>query len=333
MAVSPKLFLTALTIAGMTSVASGQEAGRPDNSPRRAEQAAQTPSVKVLPGVLLLLFDPAETAGTAALLETSFDYSVTSDDDNVVRAATAPVTRLDNLGAQKRPVVVLMPGWGGVGDVPAARDAQARMFADHGYVALSVGFHQTTFGVWYSDLAESVKAALGLLCAQSYADCRAVAIAGESYGGTQIHPVVRYLRAGGVFDGSAGANGGRNVLAILGQDAGYTYYWAAPQSADATAYSIAMIENLGDTTFPVDSCADGNCGARNRADYHKAAAGSQYVLSYCPAGGEHGARTYADWDKWVLSAVKTMLHTHRGVAKFAGYVEPALAPVNACVSP
>src|SRR5674476_1172097 len=119
---------------------------------------------------------------------------------------------------------------------------------------------------------------------------------------------------------------------MLGQDSGYTLYGATPIDADATAYSIAMIQNLGDTTFPVDSCADGNCGARNRADYHQAAAGSQYVLSYCPAGGEHGTRGYPDWDAWVLSAVKTMLHNQRGVLKFTGYVEPTIAVSNACLS-
>ncbi len=268
----------------------------------------------------------------ASLLSTSFDYNVTSTDDNVTRAATAHVTRLNDFGAEKRPVVVLMPGWGGSGDVPAVRDAQALMFANQGYVAINIGLHQTNLGVWYSDLAESAKAALDALCAQTYADCNAVVITGESYGGTQIHPVVRYLRAGGVFDGSSGANAGRKVVAILGQDSGYTQYWAAPIDADATAYSIAMIENLGDGTFPVDSCADGNCGARNRADYHMAAAGSQYVLSYCPAGGTHGSRGYADWDAWVLSAVKTMLHNQRGVPKFTGYVEPSLAVSNACVT-
>jgi mannan endo-1,4-beta-mannosidase len=265
------------------------------------------------------------------LLNTSFAYTVTSTHDSVTRAATAQVTRLNNFGAEKRPVVVLMPGWGGSGDVAAASDAQTLMFANQGYVALNIGFHQAT-DVWYSDLAESAKAALDALCAQTYADCSAVVLTGESYGGTQIHPVVRYLRAIGVFDGSSGANAGRKVVGILGQDSGYTLYWTAPIDADATAYSIAMIENLGDGDFPVDSCDYGNCGARNRADYHQTAAGSEYVLSYCHAGGTHGSRGYADWDAWVLSAVKTMLHNQRGVPKFNGYIEPSLAVNNACLT-
>jgi endoglucanase len=268
----------------------------------------------------------------SVLLNTSLDYGVTSTDDNVTRAATAQVSRRNDLGAERRPVVVLMPGWSGMGDVPAVRNTQALMFADQGYVAMNVGLHQTNSGTWYSDLAESVKAALDALCVQGYADCSAVVITGESYGGTQTHPVVRYLHASGAFDGSGGANAGRKVVGILAQDSGYTQYWAAPIDADATAYSIAMIENLGDSTFPVDSCAFGNCGTRNRADYHRNAPGSQYVLSYCPAGGTHGSRGYTDWDAWVLSAVKTMLHDHRGVPRFAGYVEPSLAVSNACVT-
>jgi hypothetical protein len=280
-------------------------------------------------------------AATPALLDTSFDYNVTSTSDNVLRPATAQVTMLNNFGAEKRPVVVLMPGWGGVGDVLAARDAQTLMFANQGYVALNIGFHQTSdvpagpLAAWYSDLAESAKAALDDLCLNAYADCSAVVITGESYGGTQIHPVVRFLRAGGAYDGS---NAVRKVLAMLGQDSGYTLYGGLPENvpeanADATLYSIAMIQNLGDLDFPVDTCDFGNCGARNRADYHQAAAGSQFVVSYCPPGGSHGDHSgYADWDAWVLSAVKTMLHNQRGVPKFTGYVEPSLAVSNACLT-
>ena len=274
--------------------------------------------------------------GAPALLNTSFNYNVTSTNDNVIRSATAQVTKLNNFGAAKRPVVVLMPGWGGVGDVAAVWDAQTLMFANQGYVALNIGFHQTSnmpagaLTAYYSDLAESAKTALDLLCVQTDADCSAVVIVGESYGGTQIHPVVRYLRIGGAYDGS---NAARKVVAMLGQDSGYTYYYDfATRDANATQYSIAMIQNLGDMDFPVDSCQFDNCGARNRADYHQTAVGSQYVLSYCPAGGAHGSRGYADWDAWVLSAVKTMLHNQRGVPKFTGYVEPTFAVSNACLT-
>ncbi|MES2934036.1 MAG: hypothetical protein V4805_11185 [Pseudomonadota bacterium] len=289
------------------------------------QKAAQIP-------IQTLLLDSESPPVVPALLNSSLVYNVTGG-DNAVRAGTALVTRLNNFGAEKRPVVVMMPGWGGAGDVAAARNAQGNMFANHGYVVLNVGFHQTSGMAWYSDLAESVKAALDLLCSQSYADCHAVALSGGSYGGTQTHPVLRFLRANNVFDGSAGANGGRKVLAILGQDSGYTTHWATPINADASAYSIAMIENLGDGAFPVDSCNYTNCGARNRSDYHKTAAGSQYVLSMCPAGGSHGSRGYANWDAWVLSAIKTMFHNHRSVTKFSGYIEPVLVPTNGCLSP
>lgn len=281
----------------------------------------------------LLINNLAAAAPAPALVNTSFGYNVTSTDDGVTRPATAQVTMLNNFGAERRPVVVLMPGWGGVGDVPAVQDAQAIMFANQGYVALNIGFHQTNSGEWYSDLAESAKAALDDLCLNAYADCSAVVITGESYGGTQTHPVVRFLRGGG-YDGS---NPARKVLAMLGQDSGYTLYGGLPENvpeanADATLYSIAMIQNLGDTTFPVDSCADGNCGARNRADYHETAAGKEFMLSYCHPVGGHGGRDYANWDAWVLSAVKTMLHSQRGVLKFTGYIEPTLVVSNACVT-
>ena len=264
-----------------------------------------------------------------ALLNTNFAYDVKSTVDDVTRPAAALVTRLNNFGAEKRPVVVLMPGWDdGMFDVPAARDAQAVMFANAGYVALNVGFHRTTNN-WNSDLAESAKTALDKLCLEAYADCSAVVLTGISYGGTQMHPVVRYLRANGAYDGT---NPQRKVVGILGQDSGYTKYWdPATPDADATAYSIAMIQNQGDAEIRFDVCDDsGNCGARNRADYHQKAPGSQYVLSYCPAGGTHGAHGN-DWDAWVLSAVKTMLHNQRGVLPFTGYVAPPLVS-NACVS-
>jgi hypothetical protein len=278
----------------------------------------------------------AATAGLsglahAALLNTSFGYNVTGD-DAVVRASTGLVTRLDNFGADRRPVVVFMPGWDGVGDVGPARDGQTTLFANNGYVVLNIGFHQTNAEFFHSDLPQSAEVALAALCAETYADCTGVVLVGESYGGTQTHIVTRYLRSLNTFDGSGGANASRKVVGFLGQDSGYTLYYFSPPNADATAYSVAMIQNLGDGDFPVDSCDFDNCGARNRGDYHQAAPGSQFVLSYCHPGGSHGARNYADWDNWVLSAVKTMIHNHRGVAKFAGYVEPTIGVSNACVT-
>lgn len=150
------------------------------------------------------------------LLSTDLEYKVTSKDDNITRIATAQVTRLNNLGAEKRPIVVQMPGWGGNGDVPAVCNAQSLMFANHGYVVLDIGLHQTNSGQWYSDLAESAEAALVVLCGKAYADCGAIVITGESYGGTQTHPVIRYLQAsGGIFDSSNSANAGQSDLKAL----------------------------------------------------------------------------------------------------------------------
>ena len=43
-----------------------------------------------------------------------------------------------------------MSGCVGIGDVAAVRDAQALIFANQGYVALNIGFHQTSSGMWFS---------------------------------------------------------------------------------------------------------------------------------------------------------------------------------------
>ncbi|HUP31216.1 MAG TPA: hypothetical protein VM122_13640 [Usitatibacter sp.] len=269
-------------------------------------------------------------AAGPAIVETSFNYNVTAYNDGQTRNTTALVTRLDNFGAERRPLILAMPGWDGNGNVAAARNAFTTTYANNGYVVVDIGFNQAG-GYFSSDLAESAMAALNVVCGYAFVDCGAVVLTGGSYGGTQTHPVLRYLRANGTFDGSGGGNAGRRVVGILSQDAGYTLHYENPENADATAYSIAMIENQGDASFPIDGCDFGNCGARNRGNYHQAAAGSQYVLSHCPPGGAHGTHG-AQWDTWVLSAMKTMLHNHRGVAKFTGYVEPAVAPTNACVT-
>ena len=72
--------------------------------------------------LLSLLSVTAHAACTLAandLLSTSFEYETESTEDSSTRHTKAYVTRLNNLGAEKRPVVVLMPGWGGSGDVDA----------------------------------------------------------------------------------------------------------------------------------------------------------------------------------------------------------------------
>jgi hypothetical protein len=78
----------------------------------------------------------------------------------------------------------------------------------------------------------------------------------------------------------------------------------------------------------INGCDYDNCGAANRVAFHLAEgeAAASHLLAMCPAGGEHGIRsTYPAWDTWVLDALKTMLHTHHGIATFAGYEPPTLA--------
>jgi hypothetical protein len=92
-----------------------------------------------------------------------------------------------------------------------------------------------------------------------------------------------------------------------------------------------MIQNLGDTTFPVDDCTWGNCGARVLGDAHLVR-GDTNVFSICPSGGEHGTRGFANWDAWVMSAIKTMIHTTSRIPAFTGYTNPPLPVSNTCVT-
>jgi hypothetical protein len=194
-------------------------------------------------------------------------------------------------------------------------------------VAVNVGFHQTgatnggALTDWYSDLPESTKVGLDQVCAKSFARCAFILVSGTSYGGIQTHIVMRYLRGSGYASA-----GNKNAIAMLAQDAGYALYWDN-SGAQTSSYSVAMIENQGDGSFPIDTCEYNNCGARNRGDAHL---GDAYVLSKCPAGGSHGSRGYASWDAWVLSAAKVMLHSHRGAPTFSGYVAPSIATSNEC---
>jgi len=237
---------------------------------------------------------------------------------------------------QDRPVLVFLPGWGGSGAVGASVSSQNLIFVDEGYVTLAIGFDSSA--QWYSDVDLKTKEGLDKLCADVSipADCSAIALIGESYGGAQNYWVMEYLRSHG-YDGGVGSVG--RALAFLSEDAGY----AAPGSitdnntgaftrtglADTSAYSVAMIENLGDTTFPVDDCTWGNCGARVLSEAHLAR-GDTNVFSICPAGGEHGTRGFAQWNEWAISAIKTMIHNVGGVAVFTGYTAPTLVVGNAC---
>lgn len=235
---------------------------------------------------------------------------------------------------QKRPVVVFTPGWGGLGAVNASQSALNKKMVNEGYVTLAIGFDSSA--QWNSNLPEKVVEGLGKLCADSSipANCAAILLNGTSYGGAQNDKVVRYARGQGYNVAS------KKIIGFVSQDAGYvppgdvTDYdigtFNRTGLADVSQYAVAMIENLGDTTFPVDTCKYGNCGARVLARQHKAANHSN-VYSLCPNNGDHSARDAAgNWDAWVIAASKKIIHTHAGIATFAGYVAPSMTVSNAC---
>lgn len=233
----------------------------------------------------------------------------------------------------QRPVVVFTPGWGGSGNVNASISALNRRFVDEGYVTLAIGFK--ALGAWYSDLPNSVESGLNALCADTKipARCDAITIIGNSYGGSQNYWVINHLRNNG-YDGMTGPE----VLAFLSEDAGYappgnlnaeTGDFDRTAIADAFSYGVAMIENQGDTTFPIDDCTWGNCGIRTLARAHNLQ--GHAILSHCPEGGNHGTRGYADWDTWIVDAVKTMMHRQKEIDIFDGYTPPTLALGNDCL--
>jgi mannan endo-1,4-beta-mannosidase len=239
---------------------------------------------------------------------------------------------------EKRPVVVFLPGWGGAGNVNASVSAQNTNLVNQGYVTLAIGFDDT--GGWTSNLNQKTKDGLDQLCADAAipANCNAIVLDGESYGGIQNYMNIEYLRSVG-YAGGAGSTG--KALGFVSEDAGY----AAPGNitnlasgaftrtglADTASYSVAMIQNLGDTTFPVDECTWGNCGTRLLSNAHLVR-GDTNVWSTCAPGGEHGTRGFVDWDVWVVSAIKTMIHSTSGVPTFTGYSNPLLPVSNACVT-
>jgi hypothetical protein len=235
-------------------------------------------------------------------------------------------------GGEKRPVVVFLPGWGGSGSVDAAISAQNTNLVNQGYVTLAIGFDSTA--EWVSDIDVKTAEGLDKLCADASipANCNAIILDGESYGGAQNYYVIEYIRSNG-YAGKA--------LGFVSEDAGYgapgnlidpnTGEFQRAGLADTSAYGVAMIQNLGDSTFPVDDCTWGNCGARTLSDAHKAQ-GDTNVFSICPSGGEHGTRDYADWDAWAVSSIKTLFHTVYGVPTFTGYSGPTIPVANTCLS-
>jgi len=240
--------------------------------------------------------------------------------------------------SEKRPVVVFLPGWGGVGAVNAYISAQNTNLSNEGYVTLAIGFDSSA--TWISDIDLKTLQGLDKLCTDASipANCNAIILDGSSYGGAQNYWVIEYLRSHG-YNGGAGSKG--NALGFVSEDAGYgapgvltdanTGAYTRTGLADTASYSVAMIENLGDTTFPVDECTWGNCGVRAMGNAHLTR-GDTNVFSMCPAGGEHGTRGYASWNSWVISAIKTIIHVTNNIPTFTGYTLPALSVTNACVN-
>ena len=163
----------------------------------------------------------------------------------------------------ERPVVVFLPGWGGIGAVNASVSAQNTNLVNEGYVTLAIGFDSSA--EWISDIEVKTLQGLNKLCADASipANCNAIILNGSSYGGAQNYWVMEYLQDNG-YAGKA--------LGFISEDAGYgapgtltdpnTGAYTRTGLADTTSYSVAMIENVGDTTFPVDECTWGNCGIR-----------------------------------------------------------------------
>ncbi len=237
---------------------------------------------------------------------------------------------------EKRPVVIFLPGWGGVGAVNASVSSQNTNLVNEGYVTLAIGFDSSA--TWISDIDVKTMQGLNKLCADATipANCNAVILVGSSYGGSQNYWVIEYLRSNGY---GGGINSVGKVLGFLSEDVGYgapgtltnstTGAFIRTGLAHTSSYAVAMIENLGDTTFPVDECTWGNCGVRVLSNAHL---GAQNVFSICPPGGEHGTRGFANWDAWVVSAIKTMIHVTYGVPTFTGYISPLLSVGNTCIN-
>lgn len=239
---------------------------------------------------------------------------------------------------EKRPVIVFLPGWGGVGGVNATISAQNTNLVNQGYVTLAIGFDSSE--TWVSDIEQKTLEGLNKLCTDATipANCNAIVLDGSSYGGAQNYWVIEHIRSNG-YNGGAGSKG--NAIGFISEDAGYSAPGILVDSntgeynrtglANTSAYSVAMIENLGDTTFPVDECTWGNCGVRVMGNAHFAR-GDTNVFSMCPVGGEHGTRGYTNWNAWVISAIKTIIHIEGGIPTFTGYTAPTLTVTNACVT-
>jgi mannan endo-1,4-beta-mannosidase len=249
-----------------------------------------------------------------------FNYTYTRDGSPTQYTVDAIVYKLPTITpTTNRPVIVLTPGWGGNGNVaPQEPSATAKKLADEGYIVASVGFKQSG-GAWESDLPYSVKGFLQAYYASNPQSSPLAMFWGNSYSGLQSKVVVHYLRGQGL-----------PVRGLLSTDAGYNVPgWQSPPYADTTQYSVAMVQNLGDTTVDPNVCKSwGDCGARERAIFHRNR-GDNHVYSQCFAGGSHGSRPVG-WDQWTVNALKIMIHTDWAYPTWQGYVPPSQVVSNSC---
>ncbi len=223
-----------------------------------------------------------------------------------------------------------------IGDVPSTANND---WAQQGYVAVNVPFMHDPSAVatWRSNTHYSLKAVMDAVAADPDipADMNVIALHGISYGGDQsVVLAARWLTAlGSAYD--------KKVRAVLSESAGYMWWnnlgdqapsgdWIVPKERP---FAIAVQQQLGDTIFLPGQFNAGSAGAKYRANNHKnsGTTNAQRFFSFCAAGGEHDAHPDpAGWNTWRLSAMKYMLHSVFNAPKFAGYVEPASAPSNAC---
>ena len=246
-----------------------------------------------------------------------FNYNYTRDEGTTFNTNAIIYKQANITPSTNRPLLVLMPGWGGSGNVAAQEpSATAQKLADEGYIVASVGFKQKA--TWVSDLPESVRGFLQSYYAANVQAQPLVILWGTSYSGLQDRVLTRYLRASNL-----------NVRGFLSADAGYTLDWQSPSYADTTQYSIAMIQNLGDTEVDPAVCdAWGNCGAKERAIFHRTR-GDTRVYSQCFAGGHHGSRPVG-WDQWTVDAIKRITNDWLSYPLWSGYTPPSQTVSNSC---
>lgn len=234
----------------------------------------------------------------------------------------------------KRPVIVSMPGWEGDQDRKNEITNLDRRLRDEGYVVLTIGFDY--LGYFQSNLLESVRSGLDKLCddASIPADCSSVLLLGNSYSGMQNNYVFNHLEFNGY-----GPQDDRKVLGFVSINAGYAPpgqitdefgSFTRQGLADGNRLGIALIQNREDEVFPINACTWSNCGVRTLSSAHRAENHVNF-FSACPAGGTHSTTEYEDWEDWIISSAKTIIHDRFNRPTFSGYRVPMILVANDCI--